>query len=245
MAEYTRLQRTDLTTFDKEATTLVLEAMDYGWLGRISSKNHAILRAPDGQTTISVSRDSLRGRSGRNCRAQFDRWLKEHTDPAPTPKDVAEGPVDPRWEPLKEAYEKIEAEGTEPVLCKVCGQEFPSASSLASHKRKHSMAARPRVECPLCGERYTVLGRHVQVHGQEAADVYALEGLSGLQAWVEKQEPPVDHAAVALDAIAALVEENKALREQVVTGLGQENERLREQVTSLESQLAKIKEALS
>src|SRR5699024_3883928 len=152
---------TDLTTFDKEATTLVLEAMDYGWLGRISSKNHAILRAPDGQTTISVSRDSLRGRSGRNCRAQFDRWLKEHTDPTPTPKDLAEGPVDPRWEPLKKAYERIEAKEEavvepEPVRCEICGQEYPTTVSLASHKRKHTMAARPKAECPLCNERYTV-----------------------------------------------------------------------------------------
>jgi hypothetical protein len=68
------LTRQDLPAFDNEAASIVLDASEMGWLGRISTKGHAIMRAPDGNTTISVSRDSSRGRSGKNARADLERW---------------------------------------------------------------------------------------------------------------------------------------------------------------------------
>lgn len=68
-----RLFRTDLKTFDDRATELVLAAMDRGAMGRISSKGHAILRGPDGQT-MSVSRNTGSGNRGRqNMEAEFVR----------------------------------------------------------------------------------------------------------------------------------------------------------------------------
>lgn len=74
---YRRLMREDVVNFDKEATALVLWAGEYGWVGRISSKGHAIMHAPDGETSMSISRESLRGRSGRNQFAKFERWRKQ------------------------------------------------------------------------------------------------------------------------------------------------------------------------
>lgn len=69
------LTRPDIPShFDQRATELVLEAMAAGWTGYISGRSHAILYAPDGRGTISVTRDSKRGRSGRNARAAFERW---------------------------------------------------------------------------------------------------------------------------------------------------------------------------
>ena len=61
--------------FDDGARDLIRRMLDAGWTGRVSSKGHAILRAPDGKSTASVARDFTRARSGRNATADFERWL--------------------------------------------------------------------------------------------------------------------------------------------------------------------------
>ncbi len=71
------LTQRDLRTFDGESTALIFEAQQHGWRGHVSTRGHVLLRAPDGVTTMSISRDSLRGRSGRNMRAEFDRWRRK------------------------------------------------------------------------------------------------------------------------------------------------------------------------
>lgn len=63
--------------FDKEAAQLIREAEALGWSGKVTRRAHVILRAPDGETQIVVSRDSLRGRSGRNQQAELRRWVRE------------------------------------------------------------------------------------------------------------------------------------------------------------------------
>jgi hypothetical protein len=76
-ATYTTFTREGAKTLDEEAWSIVAEAQDLGWKFRRSSKGHLIGRAPDGKTTMSVARDSLRARSGRNQRAEFERWKHE------------------------------------------------------------------------------------------------------------------------------------------------------------------------
>lgn len=77
MRRWARLTREDVSGFDKTMAEIVLEMGEHGWVGRMSSKGHAIMRAPDGTCTHSVSRDSLKGRSGKNTRAVFERWKRE------------------------------------------------------------------------------------------------------------------------------------------------------------------------
>lgn len=72
----TEVTAADVRSFDDDAKKLLALMAMAKWRGYISSSNHAIMHAPDGKTTISVSRDSLRGRSGRNAKADFERWLK-------------------------------------------------------------------------------------------------------------------------------------------------------------------------
>lgn len=76
VATPTRLTVDDLRTFDSDATKLVMEMQSYGWTGYMTNRGHAFMLAPDGSTTASVTRDSLRGRSGRNARAQLTRWQR-------------------------------------------------------------------------------------------------------------------------------------------------------------------------
>lgn len=66
----------ELKHFDDTATRLVLEMQAHGWRGHMTSTGHAFMYAPDGETTTSVSRESLRGRAGRNARAAFERWQR-------------------------------------------------------------------------------------------------------------------------------------------------------------------------
>ena len=68
------LTRGDLTTFDDFMTNIVMEYTTLGWVGKMSKKGHAVLRAPDGETTVSVSRSSSRASSGTRARADLDRW---------------------------------------------------------------------------------------------------------------------------------------------------------------------------
>lgn len=70
------LGKSDLPGFDDRATELILEMISTGWIGYVSNKGHAIMYAPDRRATISVSRSSKRGRSGRNAEAAYRRWEK-------------------------------------------------------------------------------------------------------------------------------------------------------------------------
>lgn len=70
---FKKLRRTDLRTFDTRSQTIILEAMERGGQGRISTKGHAILRSPNGMT-MSVSRNTAAGnRSFQNMEADFRR----------------------------------------------------------------------------------------------------------------------------------------------------------------------------
>jgi len=69
--------RRDLRTYDNEAWSLVKRMQEHGWTGRLSGNGHVVMYAPDGVHSQTFSRDSLRGRSGRNARAMFERWLRQ------------------------------------------------------------------------------------------------------------------------------------------------------------------------
>lgn len=76
MPDRYELTKSDLRSFDKEASSLVLSMQAEGWRGRMASTGHAVMYSPDGKTMYTVSRDSSRARSGRNARAFFRRWMK-------------------------------------------------------------------------------------------------------------------------------------------------------------------------
>lgn len=231
--EYRRLKRGDLTGFDKTATALVLEASEHGWIGRLSSKGHAIMRAPDGETTMSVSRDSLRGRSGRNARAYFDRWLRAQEDPEQQVEPPT-GPDTPQIEEktgqgapnsanaTKDTPEPIKAvrsQNTASFVCGVCDRRFNTRASLGSHRRKHTLEDRPKVRCPYCGLSRKVLTYHLRAeHSVQAGDAFARGGEKALWRFVNaerkrEQEKPMElDAQTLLASFEALVQERDRLR---------------------------------
>ena len=74
MAAYGKLAAKDMKTFDDASRDLVLRMVDAGWVGRITKQGHAYMRAPGGEVSATVARDSGRGRSGMNAEARFKRW---------------------------------------------------------------------------------------------------------------------------------------------------------------------------
>jgi hypothetical protein len=70
----------EIKHFDDDAKALVTLFHAARWHSYLSGNGHAaFMLAPDGKTTASVTRDSLRGRSGKNAAAKLKRWLRDES----------------------------------------------------------------------------------------------------------------------------------------------------------------------
>lgn len=67
----------EVRTFDGDAKNLLAGYHEAGWASHRTKRGHVIVRSPDGQETATVTRDSLRGRSGRNAAAPLKRWKRD------------------------------------------------------------------------------------------------------------------------------------------------------------------------
>lgn len=129
------LTPTDLAPFDDSSTELIRALEAEGWRGRVSSRGHAIMRAPDGTTTTSVSRDHDKNRRTRqNAWAEFHRWqAAKAATPPPTPEDAPMATV---------------------LVCPTCQATFPDAKALGAHMNTSHEPMRPAHLCPECGDVY-------------------------------------------------------------------------------------------
>ncbi|NKY96577.1 hypothetical protein [Nocardiopsis alborubida] len=73
-----QLTHRDLKAFDQRAARLVLDAIDAGCTGRVSSKGHAILRNNAGQTASVPPTSTSPNRSAQNAEADIKRLLEGH-----------------------------------------------------------------------------------------------------------------------------------------------------------------------
>ncbi|AYD86166.1 DNA binding protein [Microbacterium phage Burro] len=75
MPEKRRITRSDIKTFDKAATSLILEMGEAGWTGHLTSDGmHVRMYSPDGALQYTVSRTTYRKESMANGRLDFERW---------------------------------------------------------------------------------------------------------------------------------------------------------------------------
>lgn len=160
-------------TFDKEMTELMLEMQEAGWTARITKRGHAIMKAPDGVTTAALSRDSLRGRAGRNARAEFERWKRQSVDEMIVPEGVTIEKAGILTRGVFTETQSFEC----PELH--CDRVFPTSGRLAQHSRTHRDM--PGLSCLECGREYRNPGslrRHRRIHRmdrQETITRLALE----------------------------------------------------------------------
>ena len=137
-----RLTRRDLMNFDDVSTDAVLTAMDRGGVGRISSKGHAILRAPGG-ATMSVSPNSNKSKQVTAIRV---RKLFPETNDKPQ--------AAPQPPPAPNNTNQAEATMPKPdksIACTnpTCDETFATEGALYAHvNSKH-------VVCPAPGCLYS------------------------------------------------------------------------------------------
>lgn len=148
-----KLSRGEVRAFDAEAWALVDRMQEAGWRGRLSKNGHMVMYAPDGVSSQTFARSSLRGRSGRNAKAIFERWLRQQNN-------------DKETDDVRTRH-----------ICDYpgCGREFESERSLGVHRASHD---RPKVVCPKCGRKVAYLDTHMKT-AHRANTSHLLEELVG------------------------------------------------------------------
>lgn len=157
--------------FHKQMAALVRELESYGWVGRLSTPGHAIMQAPDGVTTCSITPKLGSPRHLANNRAKIDRWLREQvaTEPASEPAPAVEWLPWPVMPPKPLTAPELVAEPVEPDeldhLCEECLRGFRTLQALSVHV----VRAHVRVNCPVCRRPFSPgnLPRHHAVHVRE------------------------------------------------------------------------------
>lgn len=208
MSTYQPLAEVTTAGFDKAMKEFTREVAEHGWLGRRTKQGHIVARAPDGETTICISRSELRGRSDKNVRADFNRWLKqqpeqpEQTEVSTPAEEAKEPEPHPDHVPHPKQWECAE-EG--------CGRSFATERGLKSHRRKHLLVYE---NCPLCDQRVTYMGKHLRMVHKATVDnpVASLAGTAD----------PVDALEEVIDEVSQLraeVEELRAERDEALARL--------------------------
>lgn len=100
---FRRLTRADLPTFDQEAKSLILAAMDIGCIGRISSKGHCILHNNTGGTASVPPNLTSQNRTAQNARADMRRLMVEHHAEVPS-SDSTQGPSPAQESTVAQAF---------------------------------------------------------------------------------------------------------------------------------------------
>lgn len=174
-------QHLRLTSAFEPFTIALIHQMEAdGWIGRISRKGHAIMLAPDGRTSCSISPKVGAPHRAHNLGVEYRRWKREQEA-----QQVEEAPQAPQAEtvwlpwpvmppaPLLIAPEPIRV----PVgyLCdhETCLREFKTLQALSVHR----VRAHVRVDCPICGRPFSPgnLHRHLRGHAETRLDPIELQ----------------------------------------------------------------------
>jgi hypothetical protein len=118
------------SAFEPFTIALVREIEAAGWQGRISTRGHAIMRAPDGETTCSIPPKAGAPQDRLNIGRAYRRWQKAQ-QPAEAPqkpvrRTKAESVVRLRQE-LAQAREEVARLRTEVAVWQALAEETEEA----------------------------------------------------------------------------------------------------------------------
>lgn len=130
------ITRDELRHFDHEARALVEDYHAAGWRSRMSNRGHAIMYAPDGKTTASVSYHS-EGHIPKVARASLDRWLRRNGKKPTAPTRRKAKPLRRTSERRNENYPKPE----------------PTPTPEPEHNNRMELPMATRYGCPDCPNR--------------------------------------------------------------------------------------------
>lgn len=159
-----------LPGFSREKAQLVGQMLADGWTGRVSRNGHAILLAPDGVTSCSVSPKNGSYRDRGNTAAIYKRWQREQqqqlqqaTESQPEAIQASPAAVDT---PVEQPEPQPEPQPEH--ACGDCGRSFVTYNRL----RVHWTHRHQRVSCPFPGcARETSpaqMGSHLRSHQRAA-----------------------------------------------------------------------------
>jgi len=151
-------------TFEEIPTKLIREMEAAGWTGKVSRKGHAIMRAPDGQTTCSVSPKVGAAFRAANLGMEFRRWQREQ-EAAAASQEAPEAPRPVEWLPWPVMPPRPLAAEPEPTVdCTECGKPFRTLQAMSVHR----VRAHVRVNCPICAGAFSPgnLPRHQLTHDE-------------------------------------------------------------------------------
>lgn len=170
----------------RRSAQLIRTMEDDGWTGRVSARQHVIMRAPDGRTTCSVRLKETTPTERRNDEAAYKRW-KTAQAAIQTPVQVEDLLTDEPVSELVEVRPEVVDTTPEPVRrwdCDECDRDFQSQQYLNVHK----VRAHVRVECPVCDQSFSPgnLPRHQATHEREFPTMaLTLREISRLRAEVQ------------------------------------------------------------
>lgn len=174
------LTKADLKPFDDKQSAIVLQAMQLGATGRISSRGHAIIRTGSGDqsgATMSVAR-SANGSTGANSMATFRRLFgPEAVDALNNPKEPAVAAGKSKTPPKSQGKDEV-------LYCrnKKCIRVFVTEGARYEHEKKHPFRCDALVDDAVCGVLYDesrFLGAHKRrahgIEGQAESSIYRRE----------------------------------------------------------------------
>lgn len=198
-AELATVTRREIKDFDPAAKELVAAFHAAGWRSYKSHNGHAIMYAPDGVTTASVSGHSGGPHLSRAARADLERWLRQNGHPVPRPRRKSKSLHRTLPGPRPRSYETSETHEPEhenrsqetpmttttaPYACPDCPERepFKSGGALALHRQR----SHDGMTCPECGEKFmggnnakAYMTHRLEKHGIEPRKKLTVEAVDG------------------------------------------------------------------
>jgi hypothetical protein len=170
------LTRSELTTFDRDATDLVLQAMKYGAMGRMSSKGHAIIRNARGQTMSIARKMSKVNRTHQNTLSQFRKLFGPEIEADNRP-DVREAAQEAK---AADALADAVPHSDEMYPCPIEGcphhepeGAFVTPGALYTHTRKDHEVCLECVPPKVFSNHQRLVAHHRMAHTEEGAATIA------------------------------------------------------------------------
>jgi hypothetical protein len=260
--EWKRLSNGDLRGFDARARELIGQAMDLGAVGRVSTKGHAILRAPNGMT-ISVSRTlASSNRARQNVEAQFARAFEGVVPPVQEERTQGSLALVPPQRLHNEPTLECGVEGCDAVFVTEgaryshtekehfkcpepgCGRAFASKVKRSGHvNMSHKVVPCGVGDCPWEGRPNALGGHRRQVHRDHVAAKKASKRPVGRP---RKRRGATEDFRAAMDLLGEAYEKVLAANADAerVVQLEYDLQAARTRITQLEARLAKMRRAL-
>ena len=144
----TYTQNPNTNAIDAFGRKVIKDLLKQGWVAKNSSKNHIIMRAPDGQTTTAIQHDNSAPRVRNNVESPIKAWREKNAVHA-VQNEAGEWRCKLCDELMKSRMSlmgHLTTRHSQPRICPVCEKSLPTPSSFAQHLKSHKAILNPEPE---------------------------------------------------------------------------------------------------